>query len=346
MNHMNRKTTKITLADISKAANVSVNTAAKVLAGQAQIARISEKTAKKVRKTAKELGYIPNLIARNLRSKHTGIIAVFIADMTDATYAKSSHLILQRLHAKGFWPILSVAEIGLELCWQEWLQNRIEGLILCGTTQEMDTEFFHALREHSITPVIAGCAYKAPSNQNVSGPEVSTVSMDNYAGMQLAINHLRQKHRKKIAHIAGPDWHTDTYERKIAYENIIKQYHEPVIAGQGSCSRFWQKGYDSAIELERSGQSYDAIVAYDDLTAIGAMKWFLENNKNIPDDIAIVGIDNAPESEFCTPSLTTIAQPTESIGEKTVNLLESCLYKKTPVEKILIMPSLIPRAST
>ncbi len=343
---MHVRNTKTTLADISKVTQVSINTVSKVLSGQAKAARISDKTIKKVQKAAKELGYIPNLIARDLRAKQTGIIGVFIADMADSNYAKIAQIVLQRLHDKGYRPLLSVAEIGLELCWQEWLLNRIQGLILCGTTDRMDNQFFHLLHQHAMTAVIAGCAYKPLQNQKkIPGLDVSSVSMDNYAGMDLAIHHLRQQNHRRIAYITGPGWHTDAYERQMAYENIIRQYHEPILAEQGTDTAFWQRGYNGMRELQHRGQSFDAVLAYDDITAIGAMKWLQENKRKIPEDVAIVGVDNAPESEYTTPALTTISLPTEAIGEKAVVLLESRLFAQSPVEKILIMPSLIPRAS-
>lgn len=340
------KTGKITLLEVSKAANVSLNTAAKVLAGQAKKARISEKTAKKVRKIAKKLGYIPNLMARNLRSQKTGTIGVFIADMSDSAYSSSSQIILKKLHDKGFLPLLTVAEIGLELCMQEWLQNRIEGLILCGTTEQMTTAFFDKIRKSQIKAVVAGCTYRDPNNPNTQLPEVSTVSMDNQIGMQLAVNHLIEQKRKKIVHVAGPHWQADAYERQTAYENTIKQYHKPIIIGQAVTERFWRRGYCSAAKLENADGNIDAIIAYDDQVAIGAIKWLTENGRKIPDDIAIVGFDNSPESEFCTPSLTTIAQPTEAIAEKAVSLLESSLYSQAPIEKIQIRPSLVVRKSS
>ena len=333
------------LADISRVANVSLNTAAKVLAGQTKKARISEKTAKRVKKIAKQLGYIPNIMARNLRSQKTGMIAVFIADMTDSVYVSSSHTILRELHSRGFYPLLTVAEMGLELCRREWLQNKIEGLILCGTTREMNAGFFEYLKKQEIVPVIAGCAFRDPDNPAIQLPKASTVSLDNYAGMQLAVGHLIRQKRKKIAHITGPSWHADAYERKSAYIEIIQEYHEPVIKDMVPEQPLWKSGYIAAAELLRPGRGVDAIIAYGDEIAIGAMKWLTENNVKIPSKVAVVGFDNSPESEFSTPSLTSIAQPLEAIGKKSVDLLKNSL-SKSPVEKIQIMPSLIIRKST
>jgi len=337
---------KTTLFDVSKAANVSLNTAAKVLAGQAKKARISEKTAKKIKKIATELGYVPNMMARNLRSKHNRIIGVFIADMADSAYTLSSRIILKQLHAKGFSPFLTVAEIGLDLCKQEWLQNRIEGLILCGTTQEMSQDFFNELNKSNIATVIAGCAFKEPGKSILESSEVSSVSMNNYTGMQLAIFHLIKQNRKKIAYIDGPQWHADACERREAYENIIKDHYDPTVISPKTIEPSWKAGYDGTAKLRSISHNYDAIIAYDDRIAIGSMKWLWEHGKKIPQDIAVVGFDNSPESQSCTPSLTTIDQPLDIIGQKSVTILENRLYSNNPIEKIQITPSLVIRRSS
>ena len=339
-------TKRVTLSDVSRRAKVSVNTAAKVLADQAGEARISDKTARKVRKAAKEIGYVPNLMARNLRSKRTGTIGVFVADMTDSVYALTSQLILKQLHAKGFSPLLTVAEIGQQLCKQEWIQNRIEGLILCGTTDYMTANFFEELKEMGINTLIAGCTFRNPDKTKAREAQISTVSVDNYAGIEKAINHLFENNKKRIAYLCGPDWHGDSWERRMAYDNIVSQYHKPIVVSQERDGRFWKMGYESMGHLNSLGIEYDAIIAYDDQFAIGATKWLVEHKQNIPEQVALIGFDNSPESESCTPALTTIAQPLEAIASKSVSLIEQSLVRSIPVEKVQIVPSLVVRQST
>lgn len=343
---MTKNTKRVTLAQVSKKADVSLNTAAKVLAGQTKKARISEKTAKKVRNVASKLGYVPNIMAKNLRAQKTGMIGVFIADMSDSIYVRSSHVILQELHNKGFSPLLTVAEIGLELCKKEWIQNNIEGLILCGTTKEINSEFLEEINRLGILLVITGCAYHDPNNNTLLNPNISIVSVDNKAGIQLAFNHIKEKTKKtKIAFIAGPKWHADDYERKTAYIETIQDIHKPIIIETPNEDINWRRGYQSAIQIYNDYKDVNAIIAYDDQIAIGAIKWFTENKIKIPEDIKIIGFDNSPEAEFCTPSLTSISLPLDAIGRKAVDILESSLYSKNPAEKIQINPSLVERDS-
>lgn len=358
---------KVTLEDVSRLANVGLNTAAKVLAGQAKKARISEKTAKKVQKAAQKLGYIPNLMARNLRAQKTRTVAVFISDMTDPVYTQISHIILQKLHLSGFSPILTVAEVGLDLCFQDWLQNRVEGLVFCGTTKEMNAEFFHKILENNILPVIAGCAFYDPQAPVVLPDNISVVTMDNRVGMQLLIKHLQDNNRTRIAFITGPHWHADAYERESAYRDIIQAHHEPVIISPDKHLQTWKRGFQAAEQLienhstrpkdetreHRSGthtffqdhQPYRAIIAYDDQVAAGVIKYLLSHGIKVPQDIAVVGFDNSPLAETISPALTTIAQPLEAISQKIVDFLQSKLYTPSPVEHVRIIPKLIVRDS-
>lgn len=337
---------RITLQDVSKKANVSLNTAAKVLAGMTQQARISRKTANYVQKTARELGYVPNLFARNLRAPKTRTIGVFISDTTDSVVNELSHLILEQLHKRNFFPIITMAESGIDLCRNIWLQNRIQGLILCGTCREMDFDFFKQLDDNSIESVVVGCAYQYPGKNHNMAPQVSYVSVNNFAGIELALNHLHEQGRSKIAYLPGPGWHTDNSQRLDAYSTLIKKYHAPIIASCDSDAVFWKRGYLMAKSLLQKVPDVDSICAYDDQLAIGATKYLAELSIRVPDDISVVGFDNSPQSEYSIPSLTSIVQPTRTMAEKCVVILQDNLEKHGPAQSIQIMPCIEIREST
>ena len=336
---------RITLKDIAQKANFSVNTVSKVISGQAHNARISPATAKKIRGIANQLGYIPNQMARNLRAKRTGLVGVFVAEMTDPIYAAIAHSILKQLPMHGFFPLVTVAEAGIEQCRQTWLRNRIEGLILCGTTSDMTSAFFSDLKHGKIDAIIAGSFYQDP-DQSQQIPAVSTIHIDNNAGIHMGICHLRKQGCERIAFLTGPNWHSDAIERRLAYENVIKKYHEPIVADIGTSDQYWQRGYFAVDLLNREKTEFDGIIAYDDLVAIGAIKWFADHNINVPAIVKVMGFDNLPQAEYSIPPLTSIEQPCAIIGQKSVELLKSHLQNQTAIEHIHLMPSLITRDST
>jgi LacI family transcriptional regulator len=343
---MRRKTTKITLRDIARKASCSVNTASKVLSGQSELGRISSATTKKIKHIACQLGYVPNQLARNLRARRTGLIGVFLADMTDPVYAGITHAVLEELPKHGFFPLLTVAEAGLDLCRESWMRNRVEGLIHCGTTREMSAEFFSDLKEQGLTSVIAGNYFVESSATLPPAPPVTTVHVNNQIGVQLAMDHLIEQGRKRIAFLAGPRWHSDAAQRRYAYESIVARLHSPLVIDVSAQEQFWCRGCHAAKMLRRNKQRFDAIVAYDDLVAIGAIKWLIDHGIIVPDDVAVIGFDNQPQCEYAIPSLSSIEQPMEAIGRKSVELLQSNLRTPTAQEHVLLKPSLVVRGST
>ena len=343
---MRQKRSEITLKDVAKKANFSVNTVSKVLSGQGKQIRISPETSKTIKTIAKQLGYIPNQMARNLRAKRSGLIAVFVAEMVDPVCTGIARAVLGQVSESGFFPLVTVAEAGLELCLESWLRNRVEALILCGTTSDMNSVFFQDLKREELTTVIAGNYYINPPQNLADAPPVSSIRINNQIGIELALEHLKQQGRSKIAFIAGPDWQYDATRRRHAYETLVKQHHKPIIADVTSQERSWKRGYHAAELLFSSNEKFDAIVAYDDLVAIGAMRWLNEHGISIPDDVAIIGFDNLPICEYAIPSLSSIEQPVELLGRKSVELLESHLVSKGKPEHTLLTPSLVIREST
>lgn len=343
---MPEKHSRATLKDIAQKAHFSVNTVSKVLSGQSKNARISPATTRKIKKIADQLSYVPNQLARNLRAKRTGLVGVFIADMTDPVYAGIAHAILENLPKNDLFPLLTVAEAGLDLCRETWIRNRIDGLILCGTTSRMSAEFYQDLAKQGLTTVIAGNYYVDPTQNLSTTPPVSTAHVNNHVGIELALKHLLEQGRKKIAFITGPHSHSDAAQRRTAYETLIKPHHKPIITDVTTEEQFWRRGYHAAEMLDRGKEQFDAIVAYDDLVAIGAMKWLTDHNMLIPGDVAVIGFDNLPQCEYAIPSLSSIEQPVGIVGRKSVEILQSQLGNQRALEHVLLTPSLVIREST
>ena len=343
---MAQKKSKVTLKVIASKTNFSVNTVSKVLSGQSKQARISDKTSQIIKDTADQLGYIPDQMARTLRAKRSGLIGVFIAEMSDPVCAGIASAVLMQLPKKGYFPVLTVAEAGIELCYQSWLRNKVEAVIFCGTNSEMDASFFQNLNQEQLPVIIAGNHYVDPKKSFSSTPPATSVRINNEAGIEIALNHLHQQGKERIAFIAGPDWHYDATQRRNAYQTLIQPYHNPIIADLTTQEQSWKRGYQSAKLLYNSNEKFDAIVTYDDLVAIGAMRWLNEHGISIPNDVAIIGFDNLPQCEYTTPSLSSIVQPVELLGKKCVELLLSHLKSDNISEHVLLAPSLVIREST
>ena len=107
-----------------------------------------------------------------------------------------------------------------------------------------------------------------------------------------------------------------------------------------------ESGYNAVLELERSGISYSAILAANDLMALGALKAVREFGYRVPEDVQIIGFDNIEFSQYCEPSLSTMQQPTFDMGAKAVELLTGIIEKRDPVQPERLIPKLLMRKTT
>lgn len=342
---MRKSRNKIRLVDIAEKANLSVNTISKVLNGRTKEAGIALKTADRVKEIAKELGYVPDQMARCLRAKTTDTIGIYIDKITDHVRAEILHVILEELSKQGFFPLITLAEAGYKRCYEAFIRNRIEGLILCGTMREMGADFFHHLSENRIKSVIAGCFYSEKENYDVFG-DTSFVNVDNKIGVELQIEHLREKGRSHIAFVAGPGYDSDMHERENAYSHLIKQYHEPIIEKLNKNTSYLEHGYLSTDALIKSKKKFDAIIAYDDEVALGVIHCLHEKGLQVPADVAVIGFDNSPQDGHLIPPLSSVSQPTQQIGKKSVEILLDSIKNGTNPEPLHIPPSLVTREST
>src|SRR5690606_10885085 len=122
-----------------------------------------------------------------------------------------------------------------------------------------------------IPVVTAGCRYQNGAGDSNAGA-VSSVQMDNTIGMQLCIDHLRAREYRRIAHLAGPETQSDAHERREAYTRIIQEFQDPIVIDAAADPEHLKIGYQGAQRLwRRKGPKVDAIIAYDDMVAIGAM---------------------------------------------------------------------------
>ncbi|MCL2219566.1 MAG: SpoIIE family protein phosphatase [Chitinispirillia bacterium] len=194
--------------------------------------------------------------------------------------------------------------------------TKFDGLIISGTLKNFisEAEFatfmekFHGLPAVSLAPAL---------------PHIPSLVVDNTSGMKSLISHLAHDHKcRRFAFIGGPKGNLDADERLELFRKYLGEYNLEcneglLIAGDFSRSG----GYKAAIELLRKNIQFDALLAANDETALGAIQALLDNEIRVPEDVAVTGFDNIEESELTTPPLTTVRQPLKEIGRTAVELL-------------------------
>jgi len=330
----------VTLSDIAKDLNISAVTVSKVLRNKG---RISAHTRSRVLKRAKELDYRPNWVARSLVTRRTYTIGLLLPDFTHPFFADIAKTIAETVRPRGYHVIISYFEEDPDLERVEadsLLARRVDGLILASSQTPDRLELFEQLRARKVPLVLI--------DRPIEGVRASFVGVDNEAVGRLATTHLIEQGCKRIAHLRGPNIGLAA-KRLSGYLGSLKKNKLAAPAGYVVDAGFQDHtGYLAMKQLLNKSSRPDGVFCYNDPVAIGAMKALREAGLRVPEDVAVIGAGNVHYSDALAVPLSTIDQKTREIGGRAAELLLAQIgSKRSPrVEKVLIVPELVPRKST
>ena len=343
----------ITIRDVARASGFSSTTVSIVL-NDAPLARYIPPTTKsRIQKAAKKLGYRPNLFARSLRSQRSHAVGLMVFDMTDPYCTLILRGIENSLYQSSYVPILTDAhnERGrFERYLEMLLDRRVEGLIVLANWLFLDINVLADLEKNSIPTVMIGRELQTQS--------ISSVIVDNEAGAYAAIEHLYALGHRKIAFIRGPKALADSAPRwkgirAFAQSKGLELDSKLIVdlPESGDPMSGFDAGQNLTRELLKHRRSFTALMAFDDLTAFGAIRALAKAGINVPGQCAVIGFDDVAPSNLFTPSLTTIRQPMQAMGEAAANILLeniSAVQDKRKVQAVhrKLVPDLVVREST
>ncbi len=275
------------------------------------------KTKKKVTDAATRLGYRPNLFARSLRSQRSHTIGVLVIDLADPFCTLILQGIERKLLPTPYLPIVMDAHNQsqqMERYLEMMVERRVEGLITVANWLLFDISLLEEIDDQQIPAIVVG--------RDLGSPTVNSVLVDNEAGGYAAIKHLYDLGHREIAIVRGPRRVADSRIRwkgirRFASESGLRLnpslIHE-LASTTGSNSGF-EGGLRLTNNLIQSGERFTAILAFDDLTAYGAIRALSEAGRRVPEDCSVIGFDDIPAAALSTPALTTIQQPMSEMGE-------------------------------
>ncbi|MFK8023226.1 MAG: LacI family DNA-binding transcriptional regulator [Ilumatobacter sp.] len=300
---------------------------------------VSDHRRKRVLEAADELGYRPNVLARNLASRRTKTIGVvlndfhnqFFAEVADGIQAAADRAGYRLLFGNGKHSVAGEAEAV-----ETFLQFRVDGVILAGSLDVASME--RAARSAAV--VVVG--------RTEASDLVDTVNTDDHAGATLAVDHLVGLGHRRIAHIDGGDG-AGAAGRSRGYREAMENHGlgKHVLIAPGDYTQ--ESGQSGAAELLRASERPTAIFASNDLSAIGAQDELARAGLKIPDDISLMGFDNTSQSAISYVSLTTINQPTDDLGQAAIDLVLDRLDRERDAGEAVQyvgMPTLVARSST
>jgi LacI family transcriptional regulator len=302
----------VTIRDVAKESGFSSTTVSIVL-NDAPLARyIPVVTKKRIERAAEKLGYRPNQFARSLRSKRSHTVGVMVFDMTDPYCPLVLRGIENTLYEASYLPILTDVQnerSRFERYLEMLLDRRIEGLIVLANWLFLNINLLADLEKNSIPTTIIGCELK--------GDAISSVT-----------EHLYALGHRKIAFIRGPKSLFDSAPRWRGIRTCGKKHGlelDPKLIVELPESRepisSFEAGQKLTQELIDQKRPFTAILAFDDMTAFGAIRALSKNGMRVPEHCSVIGFDDVAASAFGTPALTTVRQPMQAMGAGAVGVV-------------------------
>lgn len=330
------KNRSISLKALAQHLQLSPTTVSLVINRSKGASAIPEETQRRIFEAAKKLNYRPNFYARSLRTQRSFMIDVLHPDLSDYVALLTSG-IEDHLMREGYFYFAAGHRNNPELI-EEYpmimMDRAVEGIIIIDTPVEHSFPF----------PVIA-----ISGHRNVAG--VTNVVIDHKRAAELALEHLVRLGHRDIAFMKGPKVSSDSEVRwqsicEVASNMGLKMHPELCVEMEFS-TPFPDMGYPVIERLLAQGGHFTALFAFNDVSAIGAIRALRDAGMEVPDDVAVVGFDDIPSAAYNTPSLTTIRQPLRRMGEIAAQtLLERLRTKGAALPEVAVEPELVIREST
>jgi len=343
----------VTIRDVAKESGFSSTTVSIVLNNAPLSRYIPAVTKKRIERAAQKLGYRPNQFARSLRSKRSHTVGVMVFDMTDPYCTLVLRGIENTLYQSSYLPILTDVHnerSRFERYLEMLLDRRIEGLIVLANWLFLDINLLGDLEKSSVPTAMIGCELKTDS--------ISSVIVDNEVGGYVALEHLHSLGHRKIAFIRGPKALTDSAPRWRGIRNCAKACGlelDPRLIVELPESRdpisSFEAGQKLTEDLIRQKPLFTALLAFDDMTAFGAIRALNKAGLHVPEQCSVIGFDDVAPAALYSPSLTTVRQPMEAMGASVVGIvldgINGVLEKReVAATHRKVAPELVVREST
>lgn len=322
-----------TILDVADRAGVSKSLVSLVMQGSSHV---SDDRRADVLQAAAELGYRPNTMARSLVQQRSHVLGVMLSNLHNPFFADVVEGIEDRALENGYRALLNSGRRIPEregVALETLLSLQTDGLILAGTLLDLKT----IDRAGQEVPIVL-------ITRDVRSKVVDSVSGDDRKGARLAVDHLVALGHSRIAHIDGGRG-AGARRRRTGFRKAMEANDlDPITVAGNYAEDGGMMGVEALIEMKANPT---AILAANDLAAIGALQALFEAGRTVPDDVSLVGYDNAWLAGLQHISLTTVDQPRHELGATAVELLiERIDGGRTKPKHLVLPPTLVERSTT
>jgi LacI family transcriptional regulator len=330
---------KVNLRELAEHLGLSVATVSLVMNRSPAAKSIPHHTQTRVRAAARELNYRPNAMARMLRQQRSFTIGVIVPEISEGYAALVLSGIEDHLLQEGYFYFVVSHRHRNDLIeeYPRLLQQRaVEGLVL------VDTQCQPGIS----VPIVSVSGHKHL-------PGVTNISLNHSRAARMALDHLHSLGHRKIAFIKGQVFSSDTEVRwkavRTAAEELRIVVEENLTVQLESDSPTPQPGYDMTCKLLKTAPEFTALFAFNDISALGAIRALREAGRKVPEDVSVIGFDDIQSAAYQNPGLTTIRQPLREMGMTAAETLVRRITGRKNAEypkSIVVEPELIVRGST
>jgi LacI family transcriptional regulator len=309
----------LTIRDVAKAAGVSTATVSNVLNKRGKVGR---RTQHLVLTTVKQLGYLPNIHARRLASRDTHTFGIIVSDVENPFFPEIIKSFLARARQLGYDAILSDTNYDprrTQEAASRMMAHNVSGVAIM--TSEISPRLIDELADRKIAVTFLD---HAPARGYVS-----TLRIDYASGIEQTVKHLYNEGHRKIAFVAGRPKLRSNVLRLEAYELAMLTLGlkpGPVFHGD---LRF-DGGLAAGLAIGKMSPRPTAVMAVNDLTAVGVLKGLTTAGCRVPEDISVTGFDRTRLAEYSNPSITTVDIHRDLLGEMAANVLHELCSSKDP----------------
>jgi DNA-binding LacI/PurR family transcriptional regulator len=343
----------ITIRDVARESGYSASTVSIVLNGAPLSRYIPSDTKARIETAAKRLGYRPNPLARSLRSQRSNIVGVMVFDITDPFCTPILRGLENSLYQANYLSFLADAHNEthrFERYLEMLLDRRVEGLIIVANWLVTDIKLLADLTERQVPTVVAG--------REVEMELASMVSVDNEGGAAAALEHLYKLGHREVAFLRGPKALTSSGQRWKGIKSFAQSVGLSLdpkriaeLPQSLDANSSFEAGSQLTAELLRRGKPFTALLAYDDITALGALRALKNKGLRVPEHCSVIGFDDVAQAGLSVPSLTTIRQPMEAMGAMSAGIVLEAIKavdqnREFPVVRRKIPAELVVREST
>jgi LacI family transcriptional regulator len=332
----------VTIRDVARVAKVHPGTVSRALNAETR-ALVNRETADRVLQAAEQLGYRPNRIARGLKTNRSYTIGVLIPDITNPLFPPILRGIEDRLGEEGYTSLVVNTDNDPErerTHLEAMRARQVDGFI--SATARLDRELLEEVAAGGAPPLVL-------VNRSLEDGSVPAVTVNDRQGIKLAVDHVIELGHARIGHVAGPQNISTGHRRFAGFLEALDTVGRGRATADVRFARWFIEDEGARVSAELLDEKPDltAIVAGNDLLALGCFDTLEARGLRCPEDISIVGFNDMPFVDRLRPPLTSVRVPQREIGTVAADLLLQTLSGESqPVREILLEPTLIVRGST